>query len=126
MRRLRTSRVAHQFVVALYGLAMLLLPFAHRQLVPEPKPDLSAYAMPGGALPVICTTNGKDGKPSSASGHCDACRLTSAPGLLAAAPAVEPSVFAIPAQLAVRAAFISIGRPSEIVAEPRAPPRRLA
>jgi hypothetical protein len=63
------------------GLAALILltavtfGFAHRAIVPTP-PDLSAYALPDGSLPVLCQTDGqKSGQPAHG-GDCPACRLT--------------------------------------------------
>lgn len=79
---------------ALFVLAQLTLGFAHQPLsglsLPssgEAQVDLSAYALPDGTLPDLCL-NGKAGGTALKAHPCDACVLTSAPGL-AAAPAPE-------------------------------------
>ena len=74
-------------VAALYALAMLLVGFAHVPLATgaERGPDLSAYALPDGTLPVFCATEGT-GPDQPAARHgpqmCDACLVTAAPGLV--------------------------------------------
>lgn len=74
-------------VAALYALAMLLVGFAHVPLATgaERGPDLSAYALPDGTLPVFCATEGT-GTDQPAARHgpqmCDACLVTAAPGLV--------------------------------------------
>lgn len=85
-------RILRATVAALYALAMASLPFAHRQAATAAEPDLSAYALPDGTLPILCTTNLKgSGKSHQGSGTCEACRLTSAPGLVLPALGALPS-----------------------------------
>lgn len=71
-------------VLALYALASLGMGFAHKRLeIPSAAPDLSAFALPDGTLPVLCLTpkTGDPGAPSHVHAPCQACLLTSAPGL---------------------------------------------
>lgn len=124
MRVSERHRIARATVAILYGLAMLLLPLAHRSGGASLPEELSAYALPDGTLPVICTT-GKD--PTEAPrGHatiCDACVLFCAPGLLVSATSAIGLPFILPVRL---------GRQSELAfgdrlyltfaAQPRAPP----
>lgn len=77
VRSMRVARV----VLAFYVLAAITFGFAHRRINFEPiapPVDLAAYALPDGTLPVVCR-----GKTTPAHVHkaCDACSLTSAPGL---------------------------------------------
>ena len=100
MRRFRFHR-SRILIVALYGLAALLMPLAHHPLDLGTKADLSVFALPDGTIPVLCSSvAGKSGQPGSVT-HvvCDACLLTSAPGLLAA-----PFVIAPPTIVQVRLA----------------------
>lgn len=74
---------ARSILIALYGLSMALLPLAHRATDLR-TPDLSAYTLPDGSTPVLCTPGKKsDTNTRHRSWVCDACRLTSAPGLVA-------------------------------------------
>lgn len=75
--------LARSILIALYALSMALLPLAHRATDLRP-PDLSAYTLPDGSIPVLCTTDKKtDTNTRHRSWVCDACRLTAAPGLVA-------------------------------------------
>jgi len=81
MQRLRRLNRANAYLAILYGLAMLLLPLAHRPL-PSAGTELSAFTLPDGTLPVICWGGaGQSKQPTSAKPTCDACLLTAAPGL---------------------------------------------
>ena len=101
LSRFRHSR-ANVWVVAFYALAMATLGLAHRPVgavFTQPAIDFAAYAAPDGTLPVICLTeHGQQGPTSSAAGHCDACALSSAPGL-APAPQIGLPVV-VPARIA--------------------------
>lgn len=103
----RHSRAIRLWIAAFYALAMVSAGFAHRAL-PAAYPgngDLAAYALPDGSLPTFCldgadqTTGGKT--PQAASAVCDACVLTSAPGLEAA---TAPVCLTLPDAIAVRIA----------------------
>lgn len=70
---------------ALFVLAQLTLGFAHQPLAlpsSEVSIDLAAYALPDGTLPDLCLNGGDAGTVLKAH-PCDACVLTSAPGLAA-------------------------------------------
>lgn len=116
------------FVVTLYGLAMALMPFGHRPLNLPTGPDLSEYALPDGTLPVLCaTTPGKPGQPASRSGViCDACLLTSAPGLVVAGLVLPPAPQSVPVRLGRALETQSVPQKYTTAARPRAPPRSLA
>lgn len=83
LQRVRQTS-AGWIVAALYALAMVATGVAHR---PVAAPlvhsiELAAYALPDGSLPPLCTHD--EGAPSGGaqlSAHCDACALSSAPGL---------------------------------------------
>lgn len=108
----------------LYGLAMVLLPLAHRMsaLQSGPPAELVAFALPDGSLPVLCQP-GKSGTGSKLEGSsCPACLLLSSPGLPGpiarhAAPMIRcigMRGVACPEEVAPLAAVLS--------AHPRAPP----
>ena len=72
-------------LLCLYVLASLGVGFSHGALR-LPGPDLSAFVLPDGTLPIICSTNKKtNGEESDRTAahqpRCDACMLTAAPGL---------------------------------------------
>ncbi len=84
--RLRQSR-ANLWVVALYALTMATLGFAHKPVAPvagaHSAIEMAAYALPDGTLPDLCLTgHDQDGRQGAAAGHCDACALSHAPGLV--------------------------------------------
>lgn len=116
-------------VLALYALATLLLSFAHQPVLQAGaggEEDLSAYVLPDGSFPLICGWDEAEGSPPASQYGaflCDACLLTSAPGLppVSAVAAVSPS-----GGLAVRlpgteGPHLPHHRPRE-TAQPRAPP----
>ena len=93
--RLRQSRASYG-IAALYALAMVLLGFAHRPIplqTVEPV-SLAAYALPDGTLPTLCGHDDAQAPVKAAPGHCEACALASAPGLIPpdAASFVAPGV----------------------------------
>lgn len=103
---------------------MLFLPLAHQAGATALGKELSAYALPDGTLPVICTINQDPTKaPRGRTSVCDACILFAAPGLLASADIVTGLPFVLPLRL---------GRKPELVfgerlylisaAQPRGPP----
>lgn len=111
---------------ALFVLAQLTLGLAHRPIASPSLPpsaarvDLAAYALPDGTVPDICLNGGDEGTVLK-SRPCDACVLTSAPGLAAAPePALVPPDGRRIAHLAMR----SEPRDSEKArgAQARAPP----
>lgn len=122
MRRLRRLSSAKIYLAVLYGLAMLLLPLAHRPLAPA-EADLSAYALPDGTLPIICWSGaGQSNQPTSAKRICDACLLTAAPGLfpsliVQAMPASRVIIVVSPSRQAPVRVFSA-----NAAAYPRAPP----
>ncbi len=92
LRMLRQSRIGF-VVVALYALAMATLAGAHRPAVADAV-ELAAYALPDGTLPTICGHDDAQAPAKAAPGHCEACALASAPGLIPpdAASFVAPGV----------------------------------
>lgn len=75
-------------IIAAYAVTMLAMGYLHRPLA-ETEPlrsstiDLAAYVLPDGALPDLCLTgNQPEGQHHSGMASlCDACLLTSGPGL---------------------------------------------
>lgn len=127
MRRLRCHTYAKLIIAGLYGLAMLLMPMAHRP-VRQASPDLSAYALPDGTLPLLCSpTSRAPGAPSGRSiAFCDACLLTSAPGLVVAGLVFTPPPASPPLRLGLTIETRRIARRMVTAARPRAPPFGLA
>ena len=80
LRALRQSRISF-LVVALYALAMATLAGAHRP-VSAAAMELAAYALPDGTLPTLCGHDDAQAPAKAAPGHCEACALASAPGLI--------------------------------------------
>jgi len=100
--RLRHCR-ANVWIVALYALAIATLGFVHKPVAPAASApsaiEMAAYALPDGTLPDLCLTgHDQQGPQSAAAGHCDACALSHAPGL------VPPAQIALPAQVSPRIA----------------------
>lgn len=94
---------ANVWVVALYALAMATLGFAHKPVAPAAGSysalEMAAYALPDGTPPDLCLTDhDRKGPQGAAAGHCDACALSHAPGL------VPPAQAAMPAQVSTRIA----------------------
>jgi hypothetical protein len=84
------SRGVRVWVVALYALAMLLVGAVQKGMLTESALSgaATAYALPDGSMPGICSTGGSsaDGKGEQQGQHadmacCDACLLVSAAGL---------------------------------------------
>ncbi|KWT67531.1 hypothetical protein [Hyphomicrobium sulfonivorans] len=128
------SYSARFLLAALYGLVLLAVPLAHRPSRPT-GPDFTAYALPDGSLPSICTRSDNDNntppRASLASLHstqrtlCDAFVLLSTPTALSTIANVIPPV----ATRYVRnAASHRTGATHrfEVIAQPRAPPPDLA
>lgn len=99
LSRFRHSR-ANFWVVALYALAVATLGLAHKPVGFSKQAhavDIAAYAAPDGTLPVICLTDtGQQSPQAAGAGHCDACALSSAPGLAA------PAQLGLPTQIFTR------------------------
>ena len=103
--RRRTLRLG---ATVLLALSALLLGFAHKPLSLGPSPyELAAYVLPDGTPPFLCHSD--DDAPEAGTHHdtasavCDACLLTSAPGLGAIAPTVLPT----PARLTLVALVVA-------------------
>jgi hypothetical protein len=128
MRSLRRPHRATLLLVALYGLAMLLVPLAHRPLDMVAGPDLSAYALPDGTIAVLCSTvPAKSGQPTGRSGGtCDACLLTSAPGLIVTGVDIVPVLASAPVRLGRASQTHGVAQRIVTAARPRAPPFTLA
>ena len=76
---------------ALLALTTVIVGFAHRPLRLEARGypvDFAAWVLPDGTLPALCHFDDLDGRghgSDDATAPCDACRLSSAPGLGAVA-----------------------------------------
>lgn len=122
--RLRTSGL-RPIVLALYALAMIGLGFAHQApVVPldaDARAELAAFALPDGSTPDLCLTGDESGGGAAHAGVCDACLLTSAPGLGAvAAPVLPVPVDRVPATVATLvSAFVPASVPPS---QSRGPP----
>lgn len=83
LRRFRQTRMTY-IVAALYALAVLFVGLAHRPLGSQQAShvELANFVLPDGTVPPIC---GQDGNNHQDAGgvHCEACALSSAPGLAA-------------------------------------------
>lgn len=114
------GRLSHGLSAAL----ALLLAFALALIgphLPAPRagaatPDLTAYAMPDGTLPVLCLTGDADGG-GGATKHCPDCVVAKVVAVVAPAPASAP-----------RSRRVEVARPLPetvlVAAFPRAPPAR--
>jgi hypothetical protein len=76
-------RVARFATLLLYVLATLTVGFAHRPVQSPSSLDLAQFALPSGALPIICgkTDTSEQTDRTVHVSVCEACCLTSAPGL---------------------------------------------
>lgn len=122
----RRRQIPKLLIAALYGLAMLLVPLAHRP-VRQSVPDLSAYALPDGSIPSLCDGAGKsDGKHPSTRSVCSACLLTTAPGLTVAGWSVTPPQAMPPASIGPTITHDRNEQRFATASRPRAPPTDLA
>lgn len=98
----RLQKSLRAWVLVFYSLAVAVLGFAHSQSVLlRPTPDLAAFMLPDGSLPTICFDDGRSRGPAEArTSVCDACLLSSAPGLEACASESD-----VPVSAVVRLAF---------------------
>ncbi len=113
------------FIAVLYGLAMLLMPLAHRP-VRQSTPDLSAYELPDGTLPLLCSPAKGGGSRSRSFTVCDACLLTAAPGLIVGGPAISAPAVSVLAVLDAPYEVPSFKKRFDSEARARAPPTDLA
>jgi len=113
------------FIAVLYGLAMLLMPLAHRP-VRQSAPDLSAYELPDGTLPLLCSPAKGGGSRSQSIAVCDACLLTAAPGLIIGGLAISAPAVSVVAVLEAPYEIPSFKKRFDSDARPRAPPSVLA
>lgn len=110
--RRRTLRLG---ATVLLALSALLLGFAHKPVSLGPTAfELAAYTLPDGTPPFLCHTEADepDGAPhhDTAGAICDACLLTSSPGLGAVASVSLPTLATLTlARLGV-ADQVAIGR----------------
>lgn len=123
--RRRTLRLG---ATVLLALSALLLGFAHKPLSLGPSPlELAAYVLPDGTPPFLCHADGDAPEGGShhetASALCDACLLTSSPGLGAIATAVLPTPAAIPLARLIVADQVTIGRATPAPTSRGPPPR---
>ncbi len=131
MTVMRSMRFRHRTtlpLVVFYGLAMLLMPLAHRPVGAPNRPDLAAFALPDGTVPVLCTT--LPGKADQPAGHskvvCEACLLITAPGLIVAGLDIPPLPAAIPMRLGRAFDAARVEHKFTTTARARAPPPSLA
>ncbi len=122
LRRCRNRQI-RLAVSALYALASLLLVAGHQPRPAQAAPDLSAFTLPDGTTPVLCTQNGLTGGHSDIDNpECEACRLTAAPGLGPVALPAMPAPSFRQIVLAPAAGVVLAGRLATSTAEARAPP----
>ncbi|MFO1116385.1 MAG: hypothetical protein U1E28_11920 [Beijerinckiaceae bacterium] len=86
IRQLKAGWIA----VALYALTAVTVGFAHKPASLPRSVELAAYALPDGTLPPICAHDENAPAGHAAAAQCDACLLTSAPGLAPVAQAFLP------------------------------------
>lgn len=110
----------------LCALALVFVAFAHQPVsAASAQPDLSAYTLPDGTLPVLCLTDSGDTDHHKSAWHgngCEACRL-SASVILPVPPAASDQKIEPLQSLAIKREAALIARhaypPS---APPQAPP----
>jgi hypothetical protein len=125
MRSQSRQPTARLFIAALYGLAMLLMPLAHRP-VHQATPDLSAYALPDGSAPLLCGADKSTSQGGRSVSFCDACRLASAPGLVVSSSTVTPPAERPSIGVELHPEELDLAQRFEAAARPRAPPALLA
>lgn len=122
LRRCRDKKIGLA-VSALYALASLLLVAGHQPRPATAAPDLSAFTLPDGTTPVLCTQRDPaDGHSEVDSDGCEACRLTAAPGLGPVAVPAVPAPSFRQIVLTSTVGGIRTGRLATSTAEARAPP----
>ena len=86
------SSVLRLALLVLYVLASASLPFAHRPVQAPVSAELAQFVLPDGTLPIICGRSfpGEPAHKHAQRTFCDACCLTSAPGLPPAADVALP------------------------------------
>ncbi len=115
IRQLKAGWIA----VALYALTAVTVGFAHKPAASVSRSvELAAYALPDGTLPPICAHDDNAPAGHAAAAQCDACLLTSAPGLAPVAQAF------LPVRLAASVPFIPVGQDIATAAPRYAPSSR--
>jgi hypothetical protein len=113
-------RIAVRMICAL---ALLFVAFAHQPVsLASAQPDLSAYTLPDGSLPVLCLTDSNDTDHHNSAWHgkgCEACRL-SASVILPVPPAASGRKIEPLQSLAIRREAALIAR---LAYPPSAPPQ---
>lgn len=114
---------------ALYALALSLVAYAHKPLVLEADAysvsptELAAYVLPDGSLPVLCLSGAPGGSTDGAVGAtCDACLITSSPGLLVAPADSVACPSADDAEPEFPLSAQTLSNAPERIQAPRAPP----
>lgn len=75
----RFERHIRILVAAFATLSLLLVGFAHTVPAQPLEPDLAAYTLPDGSIPVICMTgSGEEPAGNAGFGRCEFCRISSA------------------------------------------------
>ena len=85
--------VMRVWLVTLYALSAVLMGFAHHHAHANAKPDMSAYTLPDGTVPVICfgMGDGSDKGPPGKLTICEACLAMAGASL----PPPCPTVLAV-------------------------------
>jgi hypothetical protein len=91
MHRIARPTWLRALVIVLYAVAVMALGFAHRPFAAPGTDGWIGLAAHDSTL--LCLSREGGGKPSSFSAHCDACLLTSAPGLALAGVSALPVEF---------------------------------
>ncbi|MCA3625920.1 MAG: hypothetical protein IOC49_01650 [Methylobacterium sp.] len=115
------------WLVVLYALSATVMGFAHHHAHANSKPDMSAYMLPDGTVPVICFGMG-DGSDKGTPGKltiCDACLAMAGANLPPPCPAIlavdfGPGVVLKPAEQTAALARLIINPTS------RGPPQPIA
>jgi len=104
LARIRGVRDLAALAALVYALASILAGLSHRPPVAEPTSQI-AWILPDGSAAVVCLGHEADKSTphGGASGLCDACLITAAPGLPPVAAAV----------IATRAGILRVPRPAE-------------
>ena len=107
-------------IAVLYGLAMALLPLAHQPLRATAGEITLATLDDGTTVEICSSTQGGAGKSHAST--CDACRLTSSPGLFTAALALLIGQLQTPQRIALASEQLSHPAVEHSQSQPRAPP----
>jgi hypothetical protein len=124
MRLIRHCRSIRICVTVLYAIGVSALGLTHNtsSIASENYRISSAYALPDGSTPSICAGAKVDGTEKSVVKICDACLLTSSPGLLPVSASTIFELYSAPIQKSVYASHSNRIDRFGYVAHLRGPP----